>query len=391
MKQTYTYAVGWKIFSFIFFFAVLILIGYFFVNALLSDKQIGLWTFVFVGVIAFFGYGILSIIRSKVVIADDGITYITPFKTKQLLFSEIKGYSIQTGDQNSKSLIVLSKVPGKPDLNIGNPSYFANSAALTAFIYAKFKDIDEEEYQEEEGEILLDPSLGFTEEERAKQLKRVRNIVRVLNIIGLVISFWLYLYPQPYPVPLYIALIYPFFALIYFVRNQSIVTLIGENKKKSAYPSLSLAFIIPPVALLIRTLIDFDILEYDQLFLYVGIFAGVLVLALLLLIGQSKARVMNIIGAFGFALFIGYGGVVVANCIPDRSVVQIYKVQILDRRISSSKSKSYYLSLTEWGNRKRGKEVSVASSLYKEVAIGDSVSVNIKKGMLNIPWYYITK
>jgi len=391
MKQTYTYAVGWKIFSYIFFFAVLILIGYFFVNALLSDKQIALWTILFVGAIALFGYGILSIIRSKVVISDDGITYITPFKTKQLLFSEIKGYRVQTGDRNSKSLIILSKESGKPDLNIGDPGYFANSTALTTFIYAKFKDIDEEEYKEEEGEILLDPSLGFTEEERAKKLQSVRNIVKVLNVIGAVIAFWLYLYPQPYPVPLYIALVYPFLALVYFVRNQSIVTLIGEIKKKSAYPSLSLAFICPPIAVLVRTLTDYDFLEFQQLFQYVGIVAGVLIFILLLLIRQSNARGMNILGAVSFALMSGYGSVVAANCIADRSAAQIYKVQILDRRISSSKSKSYYLSLAEWGNRERGKEVSVTSSLYKDVAIGDFVSVNIKKGTLNIPWYYITK
>ena len=282
MKQTYTYAVGWKIFSYIFFFAVLILIGYFFVNALLSDKQIALWTFLFVGAIGFFGYGILSIIRSKVVISDDGITYITPFKTKQLLFSEIKGYRVQTGDRNSKSLIILSKEPGKPDLNIGDPSYFANSATLTAFIYAKFKDIDEEEYKVEEGQILLDPSLGFTEEGRAKKLQSVRNIVKVLNVIGAVIAFWLYLYPQPYPVPLYIALVYPFLALVYFVRNQSIVTLIGEIKKKSAYPSLSLAFICPPIAVFVRTLTDYDFLEFQHLFQYVGIVAGLLIFILLL-------------------------------------------------------------------------------------------------------------
>jgi hypothetical protein len=96
-------------------------------------------------------------------------------------------------------------------------------------------------------------------------------------------------------------------------------------------------------------------------------------------------------GAVIFSVVFGYGSVVSSNCLFDNVASDLHYARVLDHRISSGKSTSYYLTLSAWGAKPSGEEVSVASDLYYQVSKGDSVTVHIKKGTFNIPWYYITK
>jgi hypothetical protein len=65
-------------------------------------------------------------------------------------------------------------------------------------------------------------------------------------------------------------------------------------------------------------------------------------------------------------------------------------VVVVDKRISKGRrSTTYYVKVAPWGHHYDKEEISVASSQYNEIQIGQMVKIDLKKGLFNIPWYYI--
>ncbi len=87
----------------------------------------------------------------------------------------------------------------------------------------------------------------------------------------------------------------------------------------------------------------------------------------------------------------GYGAVVTLNCMYDKSQPETFSATILNKRISSGKSKTYYLKLTPWGLQKEIDEVSVSKNLYNRVGKNDEVKIYFMKGKFAIPWFEVTK
>jgi hypothetical protein len=99
---------------------------------------------------------------------------------------------------------------------------------------------------------------------------------------------------------------------------------------------------------------------------------------------------------FFTALFIllfffgyGYGAVVTTNCYYDESIPDHQQAEIINKRISSGKTTSYYFELTPWQDQKESLEYSVSKDLYNQLEIGDSVNVYLKTGLYNIPWVIV--
>ncbi|MES1161218.1 MAG: hypothetical protein ABUM51_10700, partial [Bacteroidota bacterium] len=77
-------------------------------------------------------------------------------------------------------------------------------------------------------------------------------------------------------------------------------------------------------------------------------------------------------------------------CYRDRSVSQVFRVEIKDKHIQSGKTTTYYLRLAPWGRFPEEEEVSVTKRLYEAMQTGDQVYVYLKKGKWNIPWFWVT-
>jgi hypothetical protein len=92
------------------------------------------------------------------------------------------------------------------------------------------------------------------------------------------------------------------------------------------------------------------------------------------------------------ALLFGFGSTLEINCRFDNSTAKVYKALVLDHKIShGSRSTSYYLTLSEWGPRKKVQEIGIHKRMYESINDGDSVNVNFHKGLINIPWFIVTK
>ena len=296
MEQEFTISKGWKIFTYIFSIAVIGTGLYFFINALQTGKDIWLWTGLFVGMAVFFGYCTLAAYRKKIILKNDEIIKCGTFNTKRLPFSRIKGYRI-----NDRHIILVSTESNKHNIVIDDYSYMKNSGELLVILHNRFIDLDKADYKNELDEIMHDPTIGVSVHDREQKLVAAKKTARILNTLGMVIGFWLLIYPHPYPLSIYFGLVYPVFASVFFFRKQEIFTLLDTARKSTAYPSLNSALAMPVFGLLIRAILDYDLLDYKNCIIAVVVVFIILALLFTLLIQRVKDKAANLyLGLFLF-------------------------------------------------------------------------------------------
>jgi hypothetical protein len=104
----------------------------------------------------------------------------------------------------------------------------------------------------------------------------------------------------------------------------------------------------------------------------------------------AKATVaLNLIVGTLAALAFSYGSIIYINCYYDNSTSILRIVPVTDKRVSTGKHTSYYITLDAWGNYPED-EHSIDKKLYNSVDIGTEVKVYELNGSLNIPWMLIT-
>jgi hypothetical protein len=246
------------------------------------------------------------------------------------------------------------------------------------------------EYEDELIDILHDPQIGVSTSYREHKLISAKKVARILNALGIAIGLWLLVYPYPYSLSLYAGLIYPFIVLVFFFKDQEVFTLL-EPQKKRAYPSLGAAFVVPSLVLLIRAMLDFDLLYFKDCLMHVMAAFVILSLIFALFIKMGKNKTSNLGIAIFLAAIYSFSGIVIVNCEFDKSVPTEFKAKVLDQHIEIEKTITYYLTLSSWNSKDYGEKESVTYSLYNQVNKGDMVTVYVKQGYLHIPWYFIDK
>jgi len=252
MEQEFIVKKGWKIFGYAFCVAIVVILLYFLVDAVLSSGNVLLWIAINLVSILLLGYGIVAIYREKIVLTNDAIIECRAFRQKKLLFSEIKGFRIQ-----GVMIVLEPKDRSKPRMVVGNISYTINGADLATFLTTKFKDLDELDYNAEVSEAFNNPAIGESVPDRERRIKDVRKVVRLLNVGGFFIFLWLLLYPlfpHFYFLPIILGLLYPLILMFYFLTHQQIVTLL-DSGKKSVHPNLTMALYLAAGGLGLRLIL----------------------------------------------------------------------------------------------------------------------------------------
>lgn len=188
--------------------------------------------------------------------------------------------------------------------------------------------------------------------------------------------------------------VFPVAVLIVVKSSKGLIRV--DTSNNSANPNVGFAFMGPLCALAIRCVFDLHIFSFENVWIYV--IGAFLPLVALTFIGskefgfKDKAQTSNTILLAVFLFLLCVIDVLMINSNFDRSTPQTYKAEVLDKRISKgNKSTTYYLKLNPWGPQKQIDENTVSSSFYSDVEVGDTVSVNYYKGLLNIPWFDIVK
>lgn len=138
---------------------------------------------------------------------------------------------------------------------------------------------------------------------------------------------------------------------------------------------------------------DFDVIDYGNLWTEAGTITVVIVTFLILTSKQITLKTWKsgFIALTYAALFYIYSisSLKVVNCRFDSSDPEIFEAQVLAKERSSGKTTSYYLDLSPWGPRTEHEKVPVGSHGFERANVGDTVEVYLYPGRFKASWFQV--
>lgn len=222
-----------------------------------------------------------------------------------------------------------------------------------------------------------------------------------LEYVTIGLGLWFLFYPKPYDILFTALLCMPVLGLILngIIGRPSISSLVEISKDDDGSDKYDVADFIDFAAwiILLRVLLDYEFESFYSMIIP-GTIAFVVMLIILFvthkLIDKSTKSKTWIYLSLIFNVFLySYAGTYGANCVYDKSEPTVYNTEVVDKRVhrGSKGRRTYYVKVTPWGNHYDKEEISVSSVHYDEIQIGETVKIDLKKGLFNIPWYYIER
>lgn len=388
MKE-YKLAKGWAIFIWVMAPVLIGLFGFLAVMPFIADEiditLVLILTPISIGMLTLMVFGLIDVYKGRLIIQEDRLVSIGVFKSKNLKFDEIKGYTV-----NEQYIFVEPNTKEKKRIKISQ--YIGGYNEILLWLSENYLDLNIVNEQVEEQEILNNESIGWSKENREEKLSNARKISKIINWLGELSFAWTLFYPKPYDYAVLSAFIIPIVALIAVKLSRGLIRI--DKKDGSAYPSTIFAFIFPSLGLMLRSFLDYDIFDYSNV--WIKAFFVTIAFLFILLFNQKeitfkkKQDYLTVSSLIMFLFAYGFGAVIYLNCNLDKSEPQHYTATILDKRISTGKHTSYYLKLTAWGQQKDIDEVSVEKGLYNRVDIDSEINIYFRNGKLEIPWFIVT-
>lgn len=323
--------------------------------------------------------------RKKVILSETSIRCVSLFSTKELDITAIKGCRV-----GSKTMYLVPLSADDPAMVIGNWQDLGDSEALAKWVRATFKDLDQVDLDKSQKEVMQDPAWGATEAERRKNLDDIRYTSWAYNGLGFLLCMTAIAVSGK--VVTLLLLIYPLLGVALLFSNKGMIKFIsGANRSVTAPMAIGAA--LPGLVLLGKSMEGYALLSLDHLWLpALGVSAVLFVVFYIRGICSWIGPVLpQVIFMAVVALLYGFGGVREVNCVFDGSRPQEYHARVLDRRAQGVRGSSYYLTLGRWGPVSEEKEVEVQREIYHAVEIDDMVKVELRAGVLGIPWVVVTK
>jgi hypothetical protein len=212
--------------------------------------------------------------------------------------------------------------------------------------------------------------------------------------IGLCIWFWFY--PHPYKLVFGLVLSLPIIGLIINgLSKPNLASLVSiTNQKGEEKYDLADFIEFPGLIIFIRVLIDYEFESFFSI-LKVGTISFLLLLVILgtthKLVHKTNPNIVLIyLTVVGNIAIYSYAATYGINCVFDNSIPKIYQAKVINKSISSGRrSTTYYFRVEPWGHHRDAENISITKTQYNETEIGQTVSIDFKEGLLNIPWYYI--
>ncbi|MDB5284844.1 MAG: hypothetical protein JWO06_3919, partial [Bacteroidota bacterium] len=319
-----------------------------------------------------------------VIITNDSIKVSGLFHKRELDLKSIKGFT-----RRNISIFLHPQKDSAKNIRIG--VYIEKYQEVKAWLAENFHDLDYWQEQREEQQILENESFGGSLGERTEKLKRARQITKALNIAAIFLMLWVYFFSEYAGVLCLLCLIFPIVAIITYRHFKGMIRF--NNPRGSAYPALSVAIMLPPLALFYRTAnyyneIDTVNIDWPAL-LICGFYTGALAYKRKEFLGRGSAFI------FVFTVFIGlaygYSVSVFYNCYFDRSVPKIYNTAITGKYVTSGYISSYHLIAKPWLAKSENVDITVPRYVYDDIDSGKVISVYQKEGKMNYRWFYIFK
>jgi hypothetical protein len=388
MTQEFRTAKGWRIFIYIFsplLIGLFLYVGFIALNSEAFDLTVSLILIpVSLGGTLMFTYGLIETIKGRLIIKDDSISRLNIFGTRTLALQEIKGYRT-----DGNYIHIISNSKNKKSIKI--TAYIERSDQVLDWLNNNFLELDSYEAIQEEKQILADSQFGINQQTREYRLNEARRIVKYINIAGVVACVWLWFYPKPYLLCLSVGMIIPAIAFGSLFIYRGLIRF--DEQKNSAQPSIIYGFIGCSGALLIRAVMDYEILEYTFLLVTISLLSVSLTGLFIFITKEIKfTKIVDYFSVLSVTVMIltySFGTFVISNCLFDKSDPEIFNTTVVGKETSSGKSTTYYLTVEPWGPRTETEKVSVTKDEYEKTDKGDKVDIHLRPGLLKIPWFYV--
>ena len=186
-------------------------------------------------------------------------------------------------------------------------------------------------------------------------------------------------------------LLYPVFGFLLIYFSEGLVKLF-PNKEMDIWPIFP-GYFIASLPILLSSTNSVNILDYKNMWLP-ALLVFMLLFLLLFVMGLNRSAgsvITQILIILVISTLYSFGSVLRANWVFDNSKPQIYTATISGYDIEYGKHRSYYFKLSAWGPNYKITTARVSQSFYNHTKLDDTVKVNYKKGLLNIPWFRVAK
>lgn len=227
-------------------------------------------------------------------------------------------------------------------------------------------------------------------------MAKLFNIDWILWII-LLLGAWLILYPHPYELLVGSLVTLPILSMIFHSRKgRPPLDLLTHDlfaNKTSASP---LGHLIAAILVLgYGVFPKYEIESFSSLLVPNAIAFGLMLILIMVTRNplndkKDDFRVWRYTFIALSLLAFGFVSTFAINCVFDSSEPEVFDVAVMDVSSPTSNSRSTFIQVTQWGDYAEPMKIEVGLDQYGDMEIGMPVKVNLKKGLFNIQWYYVS-
>ena len=332
--------------------------------------------FVFVG-----GYMAAMALRTRLTIEGTRIAVRGVFQEKTADLSEIEGF--RTVSNRNGTFRVLQLKEGRGTITIS--SRFDTDDDYRAY-FQQIEDLDDTHRKTILAEIEQQQDLGATPEERVAALQTAKTwsvfALIVTATAALALNFGGPVLQQPSAAVLGLA---PLAAVFLVLRSPLLYAVF--KRKKDPRAELSFILLVAGFGFLIR-MREITFVSMQPLLLLMAVAAGAVIFGYYSSVQSASSR-GALFGLLILAGLYGYGLVTVTDTIFDGSAGVNYSAPVVGKHTVSGRSTTYYLRLAPWGPLETEKDVSVSSTLYRELAPGEQLCMVLHPGTLHAAWFRV--
>lgn len=328
------------------------------------------------------GSMIAEAVYGAFVLGPDSFTYRSLFGDRSMRRDEVAGGRGVFSDRLAKLTIESVDARKKP---IKMHWMMQSDEVLDAWLVS-LPNLDFIDRARVTDELLSDPRLGASPEERSAALAATSRVAGRVAWVSLALWIWGLVYPRPYALAVGLNAALPLIVLAYVARHPSAFSFDApayDPRARIAEPFLVSAFVLTA-----RAAFDINIISKASWLLPVTLTAAAVTLPCDTLLRPARIqwRGRLLLAAAWFAW--SYGAVCIANAKLDTSS-QRSELTVTRMHLSRGRKTTYELTLAPWDTAYRGARVFVSRRLYESAAVGRSVCVDLHRGFFAIPWFEV--